>query len=87
MHAEMLKIVEQVKAKYRAKQAERIVKAPDPRPFDIDAARAELASIRLDSNYEMSDDFTAYCRGRADAQRRAYLKQCIEDAEAMKGQP
>lgn len=51
----------------------------DAQPFDVEAARAELATIRLDAHYDRSDDYTAYCRGRDAAARHAYLTRRIAE--------
>lgn len=51
-------------------------------PFDVEAARAELATIRLDPTHAYSDDYSAYCRGRDAAARHAYLTRRIAEASS-----
>jgi hypothetical protein len=77
-------LVAEVKAKYAAKAAKRPKAVmPAPAPFDIEAARAELARLERSHStaYQFADDRAAYQEGVAREQSIAALRTAIAQAE------
>lgn len=55
--------------------------AAQPRTIEQIAAELTQARGRLDRGYQMSDDFSAYCRGRDAAARVAQIEAELKEAE------